>query len=181
VKPYVHSLSSVKKWGGKPEDYLPIHDFMDSSKACLPDVRHRAILHNSFGCFLAERVFGHNITNSDGKLVSVRDVAEQHVIEDLGTIPTVEQWLKEVTIQDWMGPPKKKVKKYTLGELLEGIPEKPEEEKVYLEANTDGVPIPSDVLQPPGWKTPPGWSAPKDVFFDGNFAGGTPPLTGKMG
>jgi hypothetical protein len=29
---YYHSVSSVKKWGGKPEDYQPIHDWMDESK-----------------------------------------------------------------------------------------------------------------------------------------------------
>lgn len=71
MKPYLHAMVSVRKWGGRPEDYLPVHDFLDSSKAHLPDVRHRALLHNSFGIYIAERVFGHNITNANGKLVSV--------------------------------------------------------------------------------------------------------------
>jgi hypothetical protein len=30
--PYHHALSSVKKWGGNVEDYLPLHDWFDASK-----------------------------------------------------------------------------------------------------------------------------------------------------
>ena len=29
---YYHALSSVKKWGGVPEDYQAIHDWFDDSK-----------------------------------------------------------------------------------------------------------------------------------------------------
>lgn len=105
-KPWIHAKSSARKFGGEPEDYLDIHDFMDSTKAALADVRHRAILHNSFGCFIAEKVFGTVRTNSDGKEYSPRDVAEQHILEDMGHIPTIERWLKEIPIEGWMGPPK---------------------------------------------------------------------------
>ena len=109
MKPIVHSRIHAKKYGGIPEDYLPIDDFMDSSKMCLPDVRHRMLLHNSFGVFIAERVFGHVIVNSDGKAVSVRDIAEDHVIQDLGKIPTVEQCFASMSLEPWMGG---KVSKY---------------------------------------------------------------------
>ena len=102
MKPFIHSKNSVTKWGGNKEDYQAIHDFIDSSKACHPDVRHRAILHSSFGCFLVEKIFGITIKNSDGKDVSVRDIAEAHIIEDLGFIPRVDHWLKNMPIQDWM-------------------------------------------------------------------------------
>jgi hypothetical protein len=107
LKPYLHAKSSAKKWGGVPEDYLPLHDFLDSSKAAHASVKHRAVLHSAFGIYLAERVFGHNITNSQGRQVSVRDVAEQHVLEDLGTIPSLDDWLKCMTIEAWMGGPRK--------------------------------------------------------------------------
>ena len=30
--PYHHALSSVRKWGGTVEDYLPIHSWFDASK-----------------------------------------------------------------------------------------------------------------------------------------------------
>ena len=38
--PYHHALSSVKKWGGTAEDYLPLHQWFDESKGlcCKTDV-----------------------------------------------------------------------------------------------------------------------------------------------
>ena len=33
MKPFIHARSSAAKFGGKPEDYLPVHDLMASSKA----------------------------------------------------------------------------------------------------------------------------------------------------
>jgi len=103
VKPYLHALVSVKKWGGEPEEYLPIHDFIDSSKSAFPDMRHRAILHSSFGIYITEHVFGHNLTLQNGRLVSVRDVAEQHVIDDMGRIPTPQDYLQGMPFYDWLG------------------------------------------------------------------------------
>lgn len=105
MKPYIHSKNSAKKYGGKPSEYLPIHDFMDSSKAVVPDMRHRAIFHSAFGCFIVEKVFGTTITNSDGKEISTRDIAEDHILEDLGCIPTLQDWLSEMTFQEWMMSP----------------------------------------------------------------------------
>ena len=58
-------------------------------KAHLPDVRHRAVLHSSFGIFLGQQVFGEVIVRkSDGAEVPTRLLGEQHVLEDLGFIPT---------------------------------------------------------------------------------------------
>lgn len=37
ANPIIHSESSVKRWGGKIEDYLPIHEKMDCSKAWISD------------------------------------------------------------------------------------------------------------------------------------------------
>jgi hypothetical protein len=105
AKPFIHALSSVRKWGGKPEDYLPIHDLLDSSKGTIADSRHRALTHNAwFLSTILERVFGHNITNSDGRLVSVRDIGEQHVLEDFGGryIPSAQDYLQEIEIKEWM-------------------------------------------------------------------------------
>jgi hypothetical protein len=39
---------------------------------------------------------------SDGAQVPVRYVAEQHVREDLGRIPTAQDWLLQITPQRWM-------------------------------------------------------------------------------
>lgn len=100
--PYHHALSSARRWGGKPEDYQPIHDWFDESKAFLPDFRHRALCHHAEGIFLCERLFGTTITNSDGRVVPVRWIGEQHVKEDLGRIPTACDWLRAIKPESWM-------------------------------------------------------------------------------
>lgn len=104
AKPIVHAESSARRHGGRAEDYLQIHDFMDSSKGAIPDNRHRALTHNSwFLSNVLERVFGHVITNSDGKEVSVRAIGEQHVLEDYGgVIPTAQDFLQEMEMTPWM-------------------------------------------------------------------------------
>ena len=107
MKPYLHGKISVKKWGGREEDYQRIHDWLDQTKSHFPDMRHRAILHSSFGIYLCEQVFGTNITNSDNKIVSVRDIAEQHVIDDMGRIPTVQDYLQGMPMYNWLGGPKR--------------------------------------------------------------------------
>lgn len=53
-----HALSSVKKFGGEPEDYLPLHNWFDESKSHVADFRHRALRHHSEGIFMLERFFG---------------------------------------------------------------------------------------------------------------------------
>ena len=101
--PYHHAVSSARRWGGKPADYQHVHDWFDATKAHLPDFRHRALRHHAEGIFLAERVFGTTLTNSDGRVVPVRWVGEQHVKEDLGRIPTAADWLREMRLRSWMG------------------------------------------------------------------------------
>lgn len=103
MKPYIHARNSVKRYGGCIEDYLPIHDWFDSTKAAYADFGHRAILHNTFGIYLCEQLFGTTIVNSDGKHISVRDIGEDHVREDTGgRIPTIEDWMKSLTPEPWM-------------------------------------------------------------------------------
>ena len=104
--PLTHARSSVRRYGGVPDDYLPIHDLMDSSKSSFPDNRHRALTHNTWFFFVVERVFGHEIkltckdchgggcelcaeTGRRG-VAKTRYVCEQHVLEDFGGryIPT---------------------------------------------------------------------------------------------
>jgi hypothetical protein len=100
--PLKHSQSSAKRFGGKPEDYLSIHNWFDESKAFLADFRHRALRHHAEGIFLSEKIFGVSITNSDGKEIPVRYIGEQHVREDLGRIPTVQDWLTQIEPERWM-------------------------------------------------------------------------------
>lgn len=100
--PLKHAESTARTWGGKPEDYLPIHNWFDESKAFMADIRHRAMRHHAEGIFMCERIFGVTITNSDGKAVPVRYIGEQHVKEDLGRIPSVNDWLSRIIPEPWM-------------------------------------------------------------------------------
>lgn len=154
MKPLYHARISMKRYGGAVEDYMPVHDFMDSSKIAIPDMRHRAILHNSFGIYLAERVFGATITNSDGKQVCVRDIAEDHVKDDLGFIPTIERWFQNMELEPWMtGAQKKEVREESMPEVVNPY---------------DGVgPMPFDPFSIEVPLDPFGIYAPKrDIFLD---------------
>lgn len=101
--PYHHALSSIKKWGGTADDYLPIHDWFDETKKLLGDFRHRALRHHAEGIFLCEQVFGTTITLSIGRVIPTRWIGEQHVKEDLGHIPATADWLRCIQPEAWMG------------------------------------------------------------------------------
>ena len=99
---YHHAVSSAKKYGGVPEDYLALHQWIDGSKEHMADFRHRALRHHSEGIYMMERLFGVTVKNSVGRDVPVRFIGEQHVIEDLGRIPTVADWLGRIQPEPWM-------------------------------------------------------------------------------
>jgi hypothetical protein len=143
MKGSVHSALSAREYGGVPSDYQKIHDFLDMSKIAYPNTKHRAILHNSVGPFIAEKVFGVDpimlksmqekwgwtdeevndilkiatnkegtqIVNSDGVSVSVRAVAEEHIIQDMGKIPTLQDYLEDMPFYSWLGHGEKVIKR----------------------------------------------------------------------
>jgi hypothetical protein len=132
--PHHHAISSARRFGGVPDDYLAVHNFLDSTKASWADHRHRAVLHHSYGIFLAEQMFGlreevrilrrlldriprwlqvmlgMRIPNaspvvmrvSSGRDVPIRQIAEQHVLEDCGFIPTLDDYLGGMPKKPWM-------------------------------------------------------------------------------
>lgn len=104
---YHHAQSSARKWGGDAEDYLKIHELIDGSKRSFGDVRHRALLHNTWGVWICQEVFGPMlvIERKEGgeKRVPVREIAERHIEEDLGFIPSPGDWLQHMDIVTWMG------------------------------------------------------------------------------
>ncbi len=53
---------------------------------------------------ILELVFGSTRTNSDGRVYSVRDIGEQHILEDFGGkfIPSAQDYLAEIEFQPWM-------------------------------------------------------------------------------
>ena len=100
--PYHHAVSSAKKYGGEAQEYLRLHQWLDGSKSHMADFRHRALRHHSAGIFMLEDVFGAMITISTGRVVPVRFIGEQHILEDLGRIPTVSDWLGKIQPESWM-------------------------------------------------------------------------------
>ena len=60
--------------------------------------RHRALRHHTAGIFWCEREFGDTVPNSDGKRIPVRVLGEQHVMEDMGFLPTPEWWLSKMQL-----------------------------------------------------------------------------------
>lgn len=58
--------------------------------------------HHTLGVWLCQKVFG--VTLQVGhKLVPVRLVAERHIIEDLGWLPSPADYIEGMPIAAWMG------------------------------------------------------------------------------
>lgn len=104
---WFHAQSAARKWGSTPEDYLPIEEFIDSSKQVIGDVRHRSLYHHTLGCYLAERIFGKTLTVGR-KQVPVRLIAERHILEDLGWLPSPADYINGMVIKPWMSGSQRK-------------------------------------------------------------------------
>jgi hypothetical protein len=104
AKPYIHAEASVRRYGGKVEDYLPLHELMDSSKIAFPSNSHRTLTHNSwFAKVIIPKCFGDYIVNSAGKRISSEQLALDHIQEDFGGrfVPSVQDYLEHITPQTW--------------------------------------------------------------------------------
>lgn len=123
--PLHHAISSARKFGGNFEQYMPIHEWFDETKAHYPDMRHRALRHHAEGIFWAEQKFGAFIINSDGKMIPTRFIGEQHVMEDLGWIPTIKDYLDKMEVTGWMYKPGegRKILKEIKEEKLDIVPQ----------------------------------------------------------
>lgn len=87
MRPYQHAMSSATRSGGRWQDYLAVHEFIDSTKTCCGDTRHRMILHSvDLGSALAKVAFPDRRDTDD--------LVRQHVVEDLGTARTLSEWLR---------------------------------------------------------------------------------------
>lgn len=101
--PWHHAISSAKKFGGSPEDYIKIHEWFDGSKAMMCDFRHRALRHHAEGIALCVQLFGPVVVTSTGKEIPTRWIGEQHVREDFGHIPSFVDWARAIKPEPWMG------------------------------------------------------------------------------
>ena len=122
MKPLIHAKLSVSKYGGEIGDYLPIHEWFDKSKAIVPDMRHRMMFHHSFGIYLATDFFGDWFTNSEGRDIAVRDIGEEHILQDLGFIPTLQDYFDGLDgepaapIRNWYGGMPKHMRRIELAD-----------------------------------------------------------------
>jgi hypothetical protein len=130
MKPLQHARITAHRYGGRWQDWIAIHDWIDRSKIIFPSMQHRMFLHSDFGEWLAVRIHGEAISAEDGTLISTRGLFHDHQVEDLGRVVSLEEWLGEVNADYWMRrrrPPRQ----------LEQIREEPAE---GLAARWGGVP-----------------------------------------
>ena len=105
ANPMIHARSSVKRWGGKVEDYIAIHELIDSPKATMNNNTSRFLTHNTWFAYnIIPKVFGYNIVNSEGRSVDSVDIAMLHILEDfrMRFVPTPQDYLKHMEVQAWM-------------------------------------------------------------------------------
>ena len=101
---YHHALSSVSKSGGAADDYLPLHQWFDESKAITADFRHAHFVIMPKGSH-AGTLLRRDDTISTGRVVPVRLIGEQQSVEDLGFIPSFADWVRCIRPEPWMGAP----------------------------------------------------------------------------
>lgn len=122
-----HAVSAARRWGGDPQLYLPIEEFIDSSKKVIGDARHRSLYHHTMGVWLCQELFGVTIEvpRKEGppKQVPVRLIAERHILEDLGWLPSPKDYIDNMPLATWMGGSQKK--ELPLSHLLLEQPEEP--------------------------------------------------------
>ena len=127
ANPLIHSKSSVKRWGGKVEDYLPIHQLIDSPKSCMNNNTARTLTHNTWFAYeIIPKVFGYNIINSEGKSVDSVDIAMLHIAEDfrMKFVPTPQDYLKHLQLQSWMNNGVKDIENEEATQIAEDFLEK---------------------------------------------------------
>lgn len=133
ANPMVHSRSSVKRWGGKVEDYLAIHKLLDSPKATMNNNTSRMLTHNTWFAYeVVPLIFGYNIINSDGRSVDVVDIAMLHIAEDFRHkfIPTPQDYLQHMQVQPWMNNGVKPIGNEESEQVVKDLLEKLREESI---------------------------------------------------
>lgn len=94
----LHTEHCVNRWAGDKNSYEPIHMFLDLTKIYVSDWRHRLLLHNTLGVCLVDHIFKEDIQGKNYK-VSPRTVAEHHILEDLGAVPSTRWNLRDIKVK----------------------------------------------------------------------------------
>jgi hypothetical protein len=98
---YFHSVSSANAFGGVADDYLDIHAWFDRSRGSTSSILHRMLAHHTAGIQDAIAHFGATLTISTGRRVPVSLIGEQHITEDLGFVPTLDDYIQMMTCPRW--------------------------------------------------------------------------------
>jgi hypothetical protein len=104
MKPVEHAKASAKVFGGLYKDYIEIHKWFDQFRYACKEPRHRMFLHHTAGVIICEQVFGDVIVNSKGQEIPVRDIAEHHIITDVGEMRTPQDWLDNINNEKYVKP-----------------------------------------------------------------------------
>lgn len=119
-----HAENSAARFGGTPELYLPIHQWLDETFGWMPDDRHQAIRHHSEGVIEAAKLLPS--VQAGGQVISGQDVAAQHVKDDLGQIPVAYDWLSLMEMKMWMtGNMAKRTMSQWMGRWVKAEPRTP--------------------------------------------------------
>ena len=102
MNPFDHARSSARSFGGRWEDYYPLHSWFDASKAVLCHVTHRAMRHHEEGIAEAVTLFGATIVNRDRTAISTAALGRQHIAEDCAHLPRAADWLAGFAAPDWL-------------------------------------------------------------------------------
>jgi len=123
MKPIEHAKASAKVFGGIYEDYIDIHKWFDQFRFSINSPKHRMFLHHTGGVIICEQVFGYELVNSDGNSVAVRDIAEHHIVTDVGEMRTPQDWLENIQNEEWVKPIKSKIEKSVENSMKDEIKE----------------------------------------------------------
>jgi hypothetical protein len=96
MKALQHAQVAARRFGGRWQDWYDFHDWFDQSKMAFPSMQHRMFLHSDFGAGVATRLFGEILTAADGTRIASIELAEAHLVEDLGRVVKLSEWLEEM-------------------------------------------------------------------------------------
>jgi hypothetical protein len=98
------AAACVARWGGTTSDYQPLIDWFAEPELITGRPHAGLLLQNSFGLFVAERVFGSVIEPTGRRCVSVREIGETLVLARYGIIPSLDAILRWLVLRPWMYP-----------------------------------------------------------------------------
>ena len=96
MKPLRHCRIAAARYGGVWSDYIVAHTFFDRTKAAFTAHGHRMFLHSDWAVAIAPGILGETLRNSDGVVLPMTQIASDHMVEDVGRVPGVSEWLERL-------------------------------------------------------------------------------------